>query len=129
MQDRYAGDVGDFGKFGLLRHLCGETAQDTHPRLKPGVIWYRANPGRGEKEKPDGKFVNYLQTPVKSPRLYMECDEVVFKALADVVAKERTIASLERKQVFKDAVYWRDDVRHGRKKVTCPRADWFRCAS
>ena len=28
MQDRYAGDVGDFGKFGLLRHLCGETAQD-----------------------------------------------------------------------------------------------------
>jgi hypothetical protein len=37
MQDRYAGDVGDFGKFGLLRHLCGETADDKHLTLKPGV--------------------------------------------------------------------------------------------
>src|SRR5271163_4324699 len=25
MQDRYVGDVGDFGKFGLLRALCGES--------------------------------------------------------------------------------------------------------
>src|ERR1035441_4536936 len=106
MQDRYAGDVGDFGKFGLLRHLCGKTAQDKHGRLeKPGVIWYRANPGRGEKEKPHGKFVNYLQTAVKTPRLYMECDKVVFEAFTDVVAKERTIAALERKQLLKSAVY------------------------
>lgn len=41
MQDRYAGDVGDFGKFGLLRHLCGVTAQDGQPNLRPGIIWYR----------------------------------------------------------------------------------------
>jgi len=25
MQDRYSGDVGDFGKFGLLRHLVNDT--------------------------------------------------------------------------------------------------------
>src|ERR1700684_4163658 len=38
MQDRYVGDVGDFGKFGLLRALCGES----HPLpLKLGVVWYR----------------------------------------------------------------------------------------
>ena len=57
MQDRYAGDVGDFGKFGLLRHLCRETAQD---KLKPGVIWYKTTPGKKEKETPHKNFIRYL---------------------------------------------------------------------
>ena len=64
MQYRYAGDVGDFGKFGLLRHLCRETAQD---KLKPGVIWYKTTPGKKEEESPHGKFTNYLQTAIKKP--------------------------------------------------------------
>ena len=73
MQDRYAGDVGDFGKFGLLRHLCGATADDKHGRLeKPGVIWYKTDPGKKEGESPHGKFINYLQTAMKKPGLYME---------------------------------------------------------
>ena len=33
MQDRYVGDVGDFGKYGLLRALCGGD-------LTLGVVWY-----------------------------------------------------------------------------------------
>ena len=33
MQNRYAGDVGDFGKLGLLRQL-------TSTRLDIGVNWY-----------------------------------------------------------------------------------------
>src|ERR1035437_1942783 len=57
MQDRYAGDVGDFGKFGLLRHLCGVTAQDKHGRLeKPGVIWYKTIPGTRENASDFGFF-------------------------------------------------------------------------
>ena len=129
MQDRYAGDVGDFGKFGLLRHLCGVTAQDKHARFKkPGVIWYKTNPGNGEQDKPDGNITTYLQTEVNKPRLYMECDEVVFKALKDVVAKRRTIAALQDAQLLPDAVYWPNDVRHGPSRVTCPRADWFQDA-
>ena len=52
MQDRYVGDVGDFGKYGLLRSLCrgdehgaalrlgGGTAstETTRPPLTMGVI-------------------------------------------------------------------------------------------
>jgi hypothetical protein len=130
MQDRYAGDVGDFGKFGLLRHLCDVTAQNTQPTLKPGVIWYRTTPGKKEAESPHGKFTNYLQTAIKKPQLYMECDEVVFRALADVVAKKRTIAALEDAHLLPDAAYWSKDenVRHGKKRSTCPRADWFQSA-
>lgn len=43
MQDRYVGDIGDFGKYGLLRALC---AHD----LSLGVVWYlvpdESRPGR-----------------------------------------------------------------------------------
>jgi hypothetical protein len=91
MQDRYAGDVGDFGKFGLLRHLCGTTATDTEPYLKPGVIWYKTTPGPAEQTKPDGEFAQYLQTASKKPRLYNECDALLFKALADIRIRDRTM--------------------------------------
>ena len=39
MQDRYVGDVGDFGKYGLLRSLCRGDEHGAAFRL--GVLWYR----------------------------------------------------------------------------------------
>ena len=37
MQDRYVGDVGDLGKYGLLRSLCRRDEQGEANRL--GVLW------------------------------------------------------------------------------------------
>ncbi len=55
MQNRYTGDVGDFGKYGLLRALCSD---DGKRKLKLGVNWYlvpdMGNPG-------DGGFIDYVQ--------------------------------------------------------------------
>ena len=53
MQDRYAGDVGDFGKFGLLRTLCELNA----PQLKLGIVWYLVPE---ESHNEDGKHTKYL---------------------------------------------------------------------
>ena len=41
MQDQYVGDIGDFGKYGLLRHLTGMRG-DAAPEdaLRLGVVWY-----------------------------------------------------------------------------------------
>ncbi len=39
MQNQYVGDVGDFGKVGLLRALTGVYPAATPP-LKLGVVWY-----------------------------------------------------------------------------------------
>ena len=39
MQDCYVGDIGDFGKYGLLRSLCG--GDDYGPALRLGVLWYK----------------------------------------------------------------------------------------
>lgn len=37
MQDNYVGDIGDYGKYGLLREVCAE-------RLSLSVNWYRVVP-------------------------------------------------------------------------------------
>ena len=49
MKDQYVGDIGDYGKYGLLRYLnsCG---------LKIGVNWY-LTPGDG---RTDGNHTEYL---------------------------------------------------------------------
>ena len=50
MKDQYVGDIGDYGKYGLLRYLngCG---------LKIGVNWY-LTPDDGRS---DGNHTEYLE--------------------------------------------------------------------
>ena len=52
MQDRYAGDIGDFMKLGLIRALV---AGDPPRRL--GVNWYLC---ADESHNADGKHIGYL---------------------------------------------------------------------
>jgi hypothetical protein len=49
VQNRYAGDVGDYVKFGLLRALTGA---DDEPALSLGVMWYLT---ADEDHNQDGK--------------------------------------------------------------------------
>lgn len=79
MQDRYAGDVGDFVKLGLLRALSSGR------RL--GVAWYRFP---DEDHNGDGRHVSYLQ---QSNR-YEHLDPALFDHLRNVVQDARSIASL-----------------------------------
>ena len=130
MQDRYAGDVGDFGKFGLLRHLCGETAQDDHPRLTPGVIWYRV---ADQTHNGDGRHTSYLKKSAKNvkdtsveddndPR-FRDCDAPLYDTLKKMVFRDqdRSIEALEGKQLLPGAVYWSE-------KIDPPRSHWFQGA-
>ena len=71
MQNRYFGDVGDYGKYGLLRKLCGLTSDG--PQLSLGVVWYLV-PDEGHND--DGKHVSYL-----SDLAYRSCDPGLFDGL------------------------------------------------
>lgn len=51
MQDRYTGDIGDYGKLGLLRCLAASG-------LRVGVNWYRTP---DEDHNEDGKFIQCEQ--------------------------------------------------------------------
>jgi hypothetical protein len=71
MQDRYTGDVGDFGKLGLLRALC---ARNDLPLLRLGVVWYLVP---DESHNEDGKHTKYLGSPLR----YRECDPELYDGL------------------------------------------------
>ena len=51
MQNKYAGDIGDFGKFGLLRYLLKGTD------LSLAVNWYLFP----DENNNDGKHTHYLK--------------------------------------------------------------------
>lgn len=78
MQDKYVGDVGDFGKYGLLRSLCMGSTSSAH--LKLGVLWYLAHWDIDSKaQENDGKHISYLGKPG-----YEECDRTLFKAIGPI---------------------------------------------
>jgi hypothetical protein len=79
MQHRYVGDVGDFGKFGLLRALCGES--DASP-LKLGVVWYLVP---DESHNEDGKHTRYLD---RLPR-FRNCDPELYDGLRQLLLDDR----------------------------------------
>lgn len=99
MQDRYTGDVGDFGKYGLLRILCG---LNTDPPIKLGVIWYRIP---NETHNDDGKHMRYLQTV--SPQ-FRDCDPELYDTLrkllinnsGSVISEQRRVATIESSTVL-----------------------------
>jgi hypothetical protein len=79
MQDRYAGDVGDFVKLGLLRALS--------PGRQLGVAWYRYP---NENNNGNGRHITYLD----QPRQYEHLDPALFNHLRKVTREQRAIESL-----------------------------------
>jgi hypothetical protein len=80
VQDRYAGDLGDYLKFGLLRWLA-PPGSPLFPRL--GVVWYRT---ADEAHNADGMHVAYLHPGHRSSALLRRLDPDLYERLATVVA-------------------------------------------
>ena len=83
MQDRYAGDLGDYLKFGLLRWLV---PPDSPYSLRLGVVWYRT---LDEGHNADGKHIAYLQPGHRSSARLRPLDPDLYQRLASVVASGR----------------------------------------
>jgi hypothetical protein len=79
VQDRYAGDVGDFVKLGLLRALS--------PGRQLGVAWYRYP---DENHNGDGRHITYLDQPHR----YENLDPALFSHLRNTTKEARSINSL-----------------------------------
>lgn len=116
MQDRYTGDIGDFGKLGLLRQLASTG-------LSIGVNWYRTP---DETHNSDGLHIGYLQK-----QEFCSCDPVLWSALGQIVSSgKREIAALEQCGVL-DATYFGRllDSSSGDKIARqAVRMDWHRQA-
>lgn len=99
MQDNYIGDIGDFGKYGLLREVCAE-------KMSLAVNWYRVVPEKIGKQD-DGKYINYLSMP----QLYREYDPALFDSLCKIVKQEqdRRIERIEQEKVLQ-AVFFSTEI-------------------
>src|SRR4030067_571222 len=90
MQNKYVGDIGDYGKYSLLRALSG--AGTTDP-LRLGVVWYL----RPDDKKPGGNQVGYLDQPDR----YAALDPKVFNALSKIVKlNRRNVRSVRKARLF-----------------------------
>ena len=99
MQDNYVGDVGDYGKYGLLRMICSEG-------LSLSVNWYRVIPPQISKQD-DGKYISYLTMP----QAYKDYDPTLFDSLHRIVCeqKDRRIEKIEQENLF-SAQYFSDEI-------------------
>jgi hypothetical protein len=94
MQDSFVGDVGDFGKYGLLRTLVGEFPEAT-PRLSLEVVWYRNPDDVGSPN--DGKQRSYID----QPRKFAECDLQLFDFLKQLDSRSsRSLIDIERSGIL-----------------------------
>lgn len=88
MQDRYAGDVGDFLTLGLLRILIDRSD------LRLGLVWYRVP---DETHNDDGKHVSYLEADNAIGRHLRSLDPDLHERLGDIVRSgRRSVAAIER---------------------------------
>ena len=108
MQDRFVGDVGDFGKYGLLRWLCG-VASDGR-RLHLGVIWYYITT-RGNL-LPLGPTFDYIVNPNDTEQDLSECAPELYDILRSLIDDDRrSVEAVEESSALPDdTVYYRDPV-------------------
>ena len=101
MQNQYVGDIGDFGKYGLLRHLTGMRG-DAAPEdaLRLGVVWYLF-----PDEAPirmTGSLTGYLCDKRDNHEKFRNCDTDLYDALHKIVMEEkiRNVAKVQESGIL-----------------------------
>ena len=96
MKNQYVGDIGDFGKYGLLSFLAKKG-------ISIGVNWYLTD----KDDTNDGKFTDYLKDDYKID--YSHYDEILFNKLKRIVNKGRNnkrVQDIENENIIQNAVYF-----------------------
>ena len=91
MKNQYVGDIGDYGKFGLLRFLANHG-------IKIGINWYLTV----DDTSSDGKFTNYLKKP--ADRLY---DSELYDTLQEFAFRsDKTVKMIEYSGIIQGAEFF-----------------------
>jgi hypothetical protein len=112
VQDRYVGDIGDFGKYALLNAL-------TQDGLRLGVHWYlNAHP----ESNNDGSLRRFQHL--------RNCDPHIFDSLQSIQATSRSVAAIERAGILPgNTVYYPQPLPSSRvPKYTNLREEWHDAA-
>jgi len=106
MQDKYAADIGDFGKFILLKQLLVASP----PQMRLGLNWY--NVTTDEEPNNDGQHLKYLNHSYKKSILFKQCDPVLCEQLKSLVEYDRrSIAHLEDSAILPaNTIYFSESI-------------------
>ena len=111
MQNQYVGDIGDFGKYGLLREIFGRPEEPgSGCGLRLGVAWYLSE----DKQGSGGNLTDY-------PNL-RECDPYLYDGLKHLIESgNRTVAEVERSRILPN-----DTAYHKVLFSSNTRTKWFK---
>lgn len=113
VQNRYAGDIGDYLKLAILRALSRG--------YRLGIAWWLYP---DESHNGDGRHIGYLSDPGR----WRHFDPDLFDALAAIVAScQRDVQALETANILPGAIFANEVIPRGGKIAGRQRArcDWF----
>ncbi len=102
MQNRFVGDIGDFGKYGLLRALTGIYPEE-EPRLSLGVVWYVPDEETIQRTPQSyGNNIGYLNKQDQ----FRSLDPKLYDCLAEIVRSgRRSLKSVEQSGILGNTAF------------------------
>lgn len=112
MQDRYSADVGDFGKFHLLRYILLNTSYNL------SQVWYMYP---DESHNNDGLYINYFEK-VK------DMDNELEEKFKEISQNNRNVKALENSNLLRNTKYFDSFVNENNKDNLEYRKLWLQKA-
>jgi hypothetical protein len=124
MQDKYVGDVGDFGKYVLLNEIYNQS----NGNIKLGINWYKVEK---EENNNDGKHIDYLKDTFKGKTSYIQCFPGLYNKLKCIVQNNnRTLSEIEKCHILpENSIFYSKALPYSAsdfKIRELKRIDWFK---
>ncbi|MFQ3596908.1 MAG: hypothetical protein SNJ55_09265 [Chloroherpetonaceae bacterium] len=108
MQNKYVGDIGDFGKYLLLKTIC--------QGFRLGVNWCLTR----DENNSDGKFIQYLDENSRNNE-YKRVDEELYGKLREIVkCQNRSVSMVKELGILPNETKFFDEIK------TIPIMEWHK---